>query len=48
MNDLKRLNFLWPESTPKVTNKRDTEFDFYEGKLLGKGGFGEVRKCISK
>ena len=29
MNDLERLNFLWPGSTPKVIDKRDNDFDFY-------------------
>ena len=24
------------------------EFDFGKGELLGKGGFGEVKKCKSK
>ena len=28
--------------------KRGDEFDFEKGELLGKGGFGEVRKCNSK
>ena len=24
------------------------EFDFNKGELLGKGGFGKVKKCVSK
>ena len=26
----------------------DLEFDFFAGEFLGRGAFGEVRKCLSK
>ena len=32
----------------KSKREFDEEFDFSSGIFLGKGGFGEVRKCISK
>ena len=32
----------------KTKEEFDNEFDFKKGKLLGKGGFGEVNKCMSK
>ena len=30
----------------KTKEDFDNEFDFKSGEFLGKGGFGEVRKCI--
>jgi len=28
VSDLERFSFLWPDSTPKITKQKDTDFDF--------------------